>query len=471
MILKASRSKKTTANTIAQKKTMTHDEHWSVRMANYLVATLLVVVPFHAFLTVWISSNVSGSYDALRLWTLAVLAVLTSIVTIWLVRQRSLRTWFGQSFLVRLAVLYAALTLVLGLIGVAFGTVSVKAFAIGLFLNLRFVLFFVLVLVVARRSNWLLDRWRLLLLVPGLAVVLFAIVQYIFLPIDFLTHFGYGPDTIPAYSTINSNKEYIRVSSTLRGPNPLGAYLILIISALAVSLRGYKVSAIVRRALYLCLAFAALLFSFSRSAWLGVVLSLIVFGVIVATSRRMRLILAAVVIGFGLVAVGAYSIAQHNRTVQNAVFHTDDDSVIAKSSNDDRLSAQVQSVDLAAENAFGLGVGSAGPASVYNDKNAPVISENYFLQLAIETGWPGLLVFLFLLASLAAFFWGARDKSLAVVLLMSLAGLTLVNLLSHAWTDETLAFTWWGLAGVAVGTGTSTATAIRRKRTAASRAR
>jgi hypothetical protein len=36
------------------------------------------------------------------------------------------------------------------------------------------------------------------------------------------------------------------------------------------------------------------------------------------------------------------------------------------------------------------------------------------------------------------------------ILLASLAGITFVNLLSHAWTDDTLAYLWWGLAGIAL---------------------
>jgi hypothetical protein len=39
---------------------------------------------------------------------------------------------------------------------------------------------------------------------------------------------------------------------------------------------------------------------------------------------------------------------------------------------------------------------------------------------------------------------------LARVLLASLAGIIFVNLLSHAWTDDTLAYLWWGLTGIAL---------------------
>ena len=38
----------------------------------------------------------------------------------------------------------------------------------------------------------------------------------------------------------------------------------------------------------------------------------------------------------------------------------------------------------------------------------------------------------------------------ALSLFGSLIGLTFINLLSHAWTDDTLAYVWWGLAGIAM---------------------
>ena len=42
--------------------------------------------------------------------------------------------------------------------------------------------------------------------------------------------------TIPVFETINNNPEYVRIASTLRGANPLGAYLLIPISLLTVLL-------------------------------------------------------------------------------------------------------------------------------------------------------------------------------------------------------------------------------------------
>jgi hypothetical protein len=43
-----------------------------------------------------------------------------------------------------------------------------------------------------------------------------------------------------------------------------------------------------------------------------------------------------------------------------------------------------------------------------------------------------------------------RFDYLALGLLAALLGITFVNLLSQAWTDNTLSYLWWGLAGIAL---------------------
>ncbi|MBI2285670.1 hypothetical protein HYU82_02515 [Candidatus Saccharibacteria bacterium] len=44
--------------------------------------------------------------------------------------------------------------------------------------------------------------------------------------------------------------------------------------------------------------------------------------------------------------------------------------------------------------------------------------------------------------------WLRRSDVLPRILLISFVGLTAANLVSNAWTDDTLAYIWWGLAGI-----------------------
>ena len=62
----------------------------------------------------------------------------------------------------------------------------------------------------------------------------------------------------------------------------------------------------------------------------------------------------------------------------------------------------------------------------------------------------GLAVFILINVGVGYLLWLNRSDQLALALFASFIGLILVNLLSHAWADDTLAYVWWGLAGIAL---------------------
>jgi O-antigen ligase len=279
-------------------------------------------------------------------------------------------------------------------------------------------------------------------------VVVVGLLQYLVLPYDFLKHFGYSAGTIYPYETINHNVNYIRVMSTLRGANPLGAYLVVLLSVLAAMyLRSKKKP--VWQILLGVGAGLTLVLSFSRSAWIGAVLSGFVLVWLLSKTQRARQLMLAAVIVCGLVAVGILLAFRHNTTFQNTFFHTSDHSTIATSSNQGHESALKSGVRDMLHEPLGRGPGTAGPASVYNDHPGR-IAENYFIQIAQETGWIGLGLFVAVNVLIGKTLWHRRDDPLALGLLAALIGVSFVNLLSHAWVDETLAYLWWGLAGIAL---------------------
>jgi O-antigen ligase len=151
-----------------------------------------------------------------------------------------------------------------------------------------------------------------------------------------------------------------------------------------------------------------------------------------------------------VVAGGAvFVVARRDRTLQNTFFHTDSTSLSPQSSNASRLVALQSAAREVLHEPLGRGPGTAGPASVRNN-HPPRIAENYFLQIAQEVGWLGLLLFGLINVVVVRRLWRDRQKLLPQVLLASWVGLTLVNMVSHAWADDTLALLWWGLAGVAL---------------------
>lgn len=419
----------------------------TTKFANYLVAAILLLVPFHAFITVW-GSQLVGHYTVLRLWSSALLTVLVGITVWWLAKDTKLRKWFVGSLLVRLILVYAALTLLLGVIAWAKGDVSPGALAYGTYINLRFLVWFLAVLLVAQRSPWLAGNWARLLLVSAAVTVGFAVLQYTVLPHNFLTHFGYGQRTIEAIETINNNPDYIRVQSTLRGANPFGAYLVLVLSVLAGLFMAGR-----RRVV--CVVFGvvaafALFASGSRSAWGATVVSLAIIVWFRLSTNRSRQMFAGLAGAFVLAVVAGFLAFRHHADLQNAILHTQDNSNISVTSNEAHASALRQGVRDIAQQPLGAGPGTAGPASVHNQAGGVRIAENYYVQIGQEVGWLGLALFLSIIVLVALELFQARATLLALVLFASFIGLALVNFVSHAWTDDTLAYLWWGLAGIAL---------------------
>ena len=145
-----------------------------VRVATYLVAAILALVPFHALLSVWLGSAY-GIYDATRLWEEVLLAALAVPVGILLWQDASLRKNLFAWLVIWLAVGYAGLHVVVGLVAWQTGQVGVKALLYGVLVNLRPAVFLLFCLVVAARSPWLKAHWQQLVFIPAAIVVGFGL--------------------------------------------------------------------------------------------------------------------------------------------------------------------------------------------------------------------------------------------------------------------------------------------------------
>lgn len=450
---------------------------------SWLIAGIFILLPFHALFTTWAGSNF-GHLDAWRIWK-DILLVLMVPPALWLIwRTPKLKKWLACLWITRLFGLYILLHIILGAWALGRHNVNSTALIYALIINLRFITFFILCLVIASHSDFLRRNWQKLLLAPAAAVITFGLVQKFLLPYDFLRHFGYGKDTIPAYQTVDSNLDYRRLQSTLRGANPLGAYLILVISTLSVYLRQ-------NRKLFGLLGLGALVvlfYTYSRSAEIGVAIALgllvwwgidhsgiefedsnssakggIPHGQSRGTLAKLngkagstgidkkisgRRIIGLLVV-LTILTGGSLYAFRNSQAVQDTLFHTSDSSTVTRSSNADRLQSIENGVRDVIHQPLGHGPGTAGPASIRNNHPGR-IAENYFLQIGQEVGVIGMALFIAINLLAAKELWVRRTDQLAKILLASLVAITFVNLLSHAWTDDTLAYLWWGLAGIAV---------------------
>ena len=417
-----------------------------------LVVLIIALLPFHAILTVWAGSNF-GHYTAFRLWKEYLLVVVGLIAIAIVIKNAQIRNIVFKNKLVWLIVTYAGLDIIVTLVAHSKHLVSGKALAYGLLDDLRFLFFFVVCYVLSLKSKSLSSGWQKLILIPATLVVLFGLIQMFILPANFLTHFGYGVHTIMPFETVNQNSSYIRIMSTLRGANPLGAYLILPISALIVLLIKYPKSWNWAKALLLLGSILVLFGSYSRSALIGAVLASLFICLSYLKKDwliKHRLYLIASSLALIAVLVIGLLVLGHSAKFQNIVFHTQTNSSAPLSSDQAHLSAVIGGFSQVVSYPLGKGAGTSGPGSFYNKDLPTRIPENYFLQVGEEAGWLGLVLFILINVLVGYELWQRRTSALALTLLGSLVGLSIVNLLLLAWTDDTISYIWWGLAGVAM---------------------
>ena len=365
----------------------------------------------------------------------------------YLITARRLWPQLLQDWVLRLMILYAALHFWLG----TFFFASTSATLAGLAIDLRYVLFFCLVYVLLiLRPGY--KQWIIRIGVAGaFVVVCFATLQ-LFLPVDILTHLGYSKQTIAPYLTVDKNADYIRVNSTLRGPNPLGAYAGMVLGFLTAALVRGKLALANKKILTgtlilgIC-SVTSLWISYSRSALVGGFATTTI--VLVATIGRKlskNAWIALCVITFAL--AGALVAVRGSTIVSNVIFHENPNGGSSISSNEGHISSLQTGLQEMVRKPFGAGVGSTGSASLYSSE--PMIVENQYLFVAHETGWLGLLLFIGITVLILIRSWKKRADWLALGVFASGIGLALIGLLLPVWADDTVSIIWWGLAAAAL---------------------
>ncbi|MCW1908420.1 MAG: O-antigen ligase family protein [Candidatus Saccharibacteria bacterium] len=424
---------------------------------------IIIIAPFYTPASVWAASHIEH-FDLLRIWKEVILTVLGVLAAIFIVTHWEKMQRILKDRLIGLILCYICLFVLIATYDFITRRVSREAILYGLIINLRTVSMFALIYTAKKYSKSVALSWQKIVLLPAIIVVVFGAFQMTLLPPDFLKHFGYSELTTVPYQTVDEQPGFVRVQSLLRGPNPLGAYLLVIATLLASLLlvrRSDKKKTAAILMFFVCTLFV-LYGTYSRSAIIGLAFSIIAL----AIARGLVSLKTTLYISFAVLAIVGLAVyaGRNNDIVQNVVFHSSEASESEQSSNSQRLAALQSSLGDVISHPLGQGVGSAGPASLRNKVSPGRISENYFLQVGQEAGWVALALLITIHAVLLKRLWRMRGQTLAAALFASLVGLLFVNMLSHAWADDTLAYVWWGLAGLALTQPESLSSVILNKR-------
>ncbi len=319
---------------------------------------------------------------------------------------------------------------------------GLEASLAGLVIDLRYVLYFALVYILIVLA----PQYRRVLLriaVIGAGVVVgFGLLQ-LALPRDFLAVLGYSDSTIRPYNTIDRNDDFIRYQSTLRGPNPYGAYVasVAVIALAWLTARGRDWRVMVLGAG----AVVATYFSHARSAFVA-----LAFGVMLILTyrygRRIKPWLWVSLASLAIVGAGGLFLLRDSYLVSNVLLHEDPVGGSPVSSNDEHWRSLTEGTAAVLQDPLGDGVGSSGSASILSGQTN--IIENQYLMIAHEVGWLGLVLFASIFVIVLWRLWQRRADPWALGVFVAGIGLALIGIILPVWADDTVSIVWWGLAGI-----------------------
>lgn len=424
------------------------------RVYGWLLLGIMALIVVHAPLTVFFGTLLPEISLLIKAWKEIVMLAAGVIAVILIVKNKR-----ANDFLKQPVIWLCGIFVVLHLIGLV-GWQGWQSSLAGLAIDLRFVAYFMLVYILI----WLYPAYRNRFLqtatVGAIIVVVFTILQ-LFLPADFLKHIGYSKNTITPYTTIDQNHDFIRYQSTLRGPNPLGAYAASV-SILAAALLINRKRIDWRKGMMLLGSLAATYLSYARSAYIGLVVGVAAV-VAVRRWRKTSLIKGLAVLGVvAVLAIMSVMILPRD-FVSNVILHEDPEEAGVVNSNDGHWQSLRDSTQRFASQPFGSGVGSTGSASLLGDQ--PRIIENQYFFIAHEVGWLGLVCFVVLYGVVLCRLWHLKDDPWALGVFGSGVCLAVVGVFLPVWVDDTIAIVWWGMAAVVVAKGSDDGRSSNKKTT------
>ncbi len=409
-----------------------------------LMTSLLLLLPLQTLLTVWLSKEFGHLY-VWSAWKEVLILIATAISVVLYCHNGKLRTYLNTQRYNQVAVVYLALLTIY----LAFSAHDNRAL-VSVAQHGRYILIFLIAQIAAWYYPKSYRTWSLVIVVTALASALFGLLQVLVLSPDFLVRFGYDPVGVqtsgipPAMHRVAANIEVYRAQAGLRGPNAFGAYLILPFLLCSQKLWQQRAN---KYLLALIVLGAGLYVSYSRSAWLGLLLAL---GLAVALYAPRKVRHAIMATGLTLLVVSCLGLAlfRHSAFVQSIVLHENQTATVTQS-NEGHFNLTKQGGLDVIHHPLGSGLGTAGPASALG--GVTKIAENYFLQVGQEVGWLGLVLLLGFHGVVFLALWRRRHSGVVPAVLLAMVALTATNFLLHTWTDEAVAISFWVIAGSCLG--------------------
>lgn len=459
-----------------------------------LTLCLLVLLPLHAFAVTVLTRVIAGPGHSpllyIVLWKEIVLCVLIALAILELLQSSVLR---------REALQIDVLDMLVGALCITAFIVSLSTYQ-GLHpiaYGIKYDFVPLLAFIVLRRVSWSKDfaaQVMMGLLGIGVIIAFYGFITYA-LPVWVFSYLGYSdlhslynPDGALAPFQQIGGLNLRRLQSTMSGPNQFGIWLLvpLGIACITALKRHYPSNALFARAVQflgiqpkgtfivtvlVVVLLAAQLLTFSRSAWIASAIVIFVASVQHFDHDQLRRALvrySAILVFIVFLVVFFFPGA-----------------IVRTASTMDHLQKPIAAVKTMWAHPLGLGLGSAGPASnrvsdtcvvlpegadyswashhehlcvflgasqVQPDApcSCPVLPENWYLQIGVELGWIGMILYVFLIGGVL---WALAQKSereFDQVAFLSFLGVSIAALFLHAWESAAITYTVWILCAVSL---------------------
>jgi hypothetical protein len=448
------------------------------KIREWLSLLLIGLLPFHAFLVTASTRLIAGPDQAplsqLAVWKEGLLGLILLIAFIEIARKLKdgslkLKADYVNVIILSLITLSIAVTLVthndwkLYLFGFRYDFVPLVAFLF------------------ARRVDWSVEfipRVRAVILSVGAVIAAYALASFV-LPVSFFHALGYSdmhslylPDKPIAAFQMIGGTALRRIQGTFSGPNHLGIWLLIPLGIVLMRLQAERLrSRTLPLNVALLLLFGiTLLLTFSRAAWIGafVMLCIAVAPFVRHLPRRVSLGIASLILAIVAIAASLYPSV-----------------IIRISSTRGHIEGPIAAVQKMIAAPIGEGMGMAGPASNRVSEtcvllreqddptwwtenrpemcvfvgdaqvqpsgracNCPFLPENWYLQMGVELGILGLILYIVLILGVIG---KLKILNFHFSIFISFIGVSIVALFLHAWEDAATAYTLWLLAAVCVG--------------------
>ncbi len=398
--------------------------------------TILLLMPFHAFMSIYIG-YLGANRTIVQSWKEVLILTMGFL---WLIYQASKKSLAFK--LDSTNILFGSI-IIFTLLITFFVRPNSDAVLLGVKTNLVAIALYFIAQTPLAKQSILKTKLFWIVVAPAVVVSLLAIMQSFFIPPDFLSNFGYNSNTINPRQIIDGSIDFLRSFSTLGGPNQLGSYLV--VPLVFVLVYGIRLKKWWLLACGLPIT-AGIVLSFSRSAWIGAIIGVLV-AIFIAIDKKWRLYFAiASGVFICLVSVLVITQINSNTAIENVLLHGRYFENRIEGSDKGRLESVVATSAEIINSPFGHGLGSAGPSSFKADN--PVIPENWYLQIAYEIGLAGLLLYILAFASLTRDFVRNKSDLLASSLLAATLAILVMNLFLQTWADSTLVLMMFALYGI-----------------------